>query len=138
MLRMTYLFGDIHGCLKSFESLLDRLSPTQDDTVITLGDYVDRGPDSHGVIERLLTLRDQTNLIGLRGNHELMMMEALQGPPASGFWLLNGGLETLESYGIRKLSEVPQEHWELFQSFEDYHVIGDFLLTLSYAGSANA
>ena len=126
---MTYLFGDIHGCLKSFENLLDRLSPTKNDTVITLGDYVDRGPDSCGVVDRLLKLQEETNLIGLRGNHEIMMIDALQGPPASGFWLLNGGLETLESYGVRKLSEVPQAHWELFQSFEDYHIIGNFLLT---------
>ena len=126
---MTYVFGDIHGCLSSFDTLLTKISATKSDTVITLGDYVDRGADSRGVIDRLLRLREETNLIALRGNHEIMMVEALQGPPASGFWLLNGGLETLESYRVRKLSQVPQEHWDFFQSLEDYHVIDNFLYT---------
>lgn len=126
---MTYVFGDIHGCLSSFETLLKRLNPTKNDTVITLGDYVDRGADSRGVVERLIQLREETNLIALRGNHEIMMSEALQGPPASGFWLLNGGLETLDSYRLRKLSDIPKAHWEFFQGLEDYHVIDNFLFT---------
>lgn len=126
---MTYVFGDIHGCLKSFNELLDYLSPGKDDVVVTLGDYVDRGPASKGVIDRLLKLPEQTTLVALRGNHEIMMEEARQGPPSSSFWLLNGGIETLESYQGRSLSNVPEEHWQFLENLKDHHIVGNFLLT---------
>ena len=125
---MTYIFGDIHGCLKSFNTLLDQLRPGKSDTVITLGDYVDRGPSSKGVVDRLLALQSETNLIALRGNHEIMMEDARQGPPASSFWLLNGGIETLESYQTRSLNDVPEAHWEFFRKLKSYHQTDDYLL----------
>lgn len=125
---MTYVFGDIHGCLKSFNFLLERLSPGKGDVVVTLGDYIDRGPASKGVIDRLLKLRDETTLVALRGNHELMMEDARKGPPASSFWLLNGGIETLESYSGRSLANIPQEHWQFLSELKTHHEMDNFLL----------
>ena len=125
---MTYVFGDIHGCLKSFNSLLDHIQPGKSDTVVTLGDYIDRGPASKGVIDRLLTLRNETNLVALRGNHELMMEDARQGPPSSSFWLLNGGIETLESYNTRSLENVPEEHWEFLRELKSHYIVDNFLM----------
>lgn len=126
---MTYVFGDIHGCLNSFNLLLEFLQPGKNDEVVTLGDYIDRGPSSKGVIDRLLQLREETNLVALKGNHEMMMEDARQGPPSSSFWLLNGGIETLESYSGRSLNNVPEEHWQFFRELKSHHVVDQFLLT---------
>ena len=68
--------GDIHGCSRAFDTLIDAVSPEPDDQIITLGDYVDRGPDSRGVLDRLVALHDGGRLIALRGNHDAMMLEA--------------------------------------------------------------
>ena len=69
----TIAIGDIHGCLGPFDAILNAISPGASDTVVTVGDYIDRGPDSKGVIERLLELRRVTQLVPLMGNHEEMM-----------------------------------------------------------------
>ena len=71
--------SDIHGCSRAFDTLLDAVAPKPDDQIITLGDYVDRGPDSRGVLDRLVALHDTGRLIALRGNHDVMMLEAAQG-----------------------------------------------------------
>ena len=126
---MTFVFGDIHGCLSSFNALMEFISPGKDDVIVTLGDYTDRGPASKGVLDRLIQLQKEINLVALRGNHEIMMEEARNGPPASSFWLLNGGIETLASYQSRKLSDVPDAHWEFFKTLKPFHVVDRFLLT---------
>lgn len=68
--------GDVHGSAAALDALLTALAPAADDVVITLGDYVDRGVDSAGVIERLIGLSAACQLVPLRGNHEEMMMDA--------------------------------------------------------------
>src|SRR5918998_722468 len=93
--------GDIHGCLHPFNDLLDWVKPDADDLVVTLGDYVDRGPDTRGVLDRLVGLKQSgMRLVCLRGNHEVMMLAARygdRGDPAN--WLSVGGVQTLGSYG---------------------------------------
>ncbi len=96
----TLAIGDIHGCLRAFDTLLEMVSPTLDDTLVTLGDYVDRGPDSRGVIERLLSLEKFTQFVPLRGNHEEMMCAARDGRADLHFWMRVGGDETVASYGV--------------------------------------
>ena len=66
--------GDIHGCSIAFDTLIASVQPQPNDKIITLGDYVDRGPDSKGVIDRLIALHETGQLTALRGNHELMML----------------------------------------------------------------
>src|SRR4051794_1174039 len=74
---MRYLaIGDIHGYADVLQQLLEAIALRPEDQVIALGDYVDRGPDSRGVIEQLLKLRDTGQLVALRGNHDFMMLEA--------------------------------------------------------------
>ncbi|MEM9080255.1 MAG: metallophosphoesterase family protein [Verrucomicrobiota bacterium] len=126
---MTYVFGDIHGWNAPFRRLLDTLSPGANDTVITLGDYIDRGPDSKGVLDTLLQLESSTQLIALRGNHEIMMQDARNGPPNSRFWLLNGGIETLESYHSRHLGNLPESHWRLLSRLTNYYELPSVLFT---------
>jgi serine/threonine protein phosphatase 1 len=109
--------GDIHGCLLQFNDLLMLVQPTSDDRLILLGDYVDRGPDSRGVLDRILELkRTLPNLICLRGNHEIMMLDSRDQPANQKMWLSVGGLQTLGSYGTSagragKIADVPEEHW---------------------------
>ncbi len=120
--------GDIHGCLGAFDDLLQWVNPTPDDVVITLGDYVDRGPDSRGVLHRLIELKQSLNLICLRGNHEQMMVEAYRGGRSEKkMWLSVGGVQTLSSYGITPgssgtLEDIPEEHWDFLEDeLVDYH-----------------
>jgi serine/threonine protein phosphatase 1 len=109
--------GDIHGCSTALECLLTAVAPTREDLIVTLGDYVDRGPDTRGVLERMLDLDYRHRLVPLRGNHELMMLDARR--HGLGLWCQVGGQETLASYGgngaAGKLSDVPSEHWEFIE-----------------------
>ena len=72
--------GDIHGCSQALDTLLSLVKLGRDDLLVTLGDYVDRGPDSRGVIERLLSIFRREQLVALRGNHEIMMLQARDEP----------------------------------------------------------
>lgn len=110
--------GDIHGCSHAFDRLLTQVVPTADDLLITLGDYVDRGPDSFGVIERLIRLHRELRLVPLKGNHEVMMLAARRGYGLFD-WLACGGRQTLASYSILgdegKLVDLPEEHWNFLE-----------------------
>lgn len=82
-----------------------------------LGDYIDRGPDSKGVLEQLLKLQEQCRLIPLLGNHEEMLLSARANVAQFSMWLANGGMPTLASYGGRGgLELVPREHMAFFES----------------------
>ena len=108
---MIYAVGDIHGCLKALKDLLGQLPVKDGDEVVFLGDYIDRGPDSKGVLDYLLA-NSKPNWHFLRGNHEQMLLEWLgtPNPLAAANWLLNGGHQTLQSYVPKeKLDEVRGE-----------------------------
>jgi serine/threonine protein phosphatase 1 len=113
----TLVIGDIHGCLTALDALLAAVAPQADDRIVALGDYVDRGPNSRGVIERLLELGRQHKLVSLRGNHEWMMLEAREGD--FDFWWSFGGQETLESYRVFGREDwaekIPYEHWRFIE-----------------------
>ncbi len=70
--------GDIHGCHAAFEKLLEQIQPQPEDTLVTLGDYVNRGPDSRKVLDRLLTLRHECHLVPLLGHHDELLLEGLR------------------------------------------------------------
>lgn len=118
----TIAIGDIHGCRVALETLLGALSLLADDTVVMLGDAIDRGPDSQGVLNELLALRDLCQLVPILGNHEQMLLEAVDGKIPLQDWLMHGGAETLDSYGKNAaLSAVPQEHVEFLRTWGDHH-----------------
>lgn len=91
--------GDIHGCHIAFDTLLEHLSILPTDTVVVLGDVIDRGPGTRQVIDRLLELRQQCRLVFLMGNHEEMFLGSLAVEGVRESWLGFGGWETLQSYG---------------------------------------
>lgn len=90
--------GDIHGCRLAFEALLGALAPRAEDKLIFLGDYVDRGPESWGVVERVLTLGQECSVVPILGNHEEMLLAALTDRSSLRLWLGFGGDATIESY----------------------------------------
>src|SRR5437660_3612705 len=121
----TLAIGDIHGCLHALNALLAIVQPQKDDLVIALGDYTDRGPDSRGVIDRLLRLRDECRVICLRGNHDQMLLDARHDPATLWEWLQFGGRETLESYGQGRktatLYDIPELHWQFLEETRPYY-----------------
>ena len=105
--RRIYAIGDIHGRRDLVERLLamidadDRARGTARTELIFLGDLVDRGPDSRGVVERLMAVRDERPARFLMGNHEEVFLRALRGEKgAMRFFIRIGGRETILSYGI--------------------------------------
>ncbi|MEJ7638103.1 MAG: metallophosphoesterase [Singulisphaera sp.] len=121
MTARTIAIGDIHGCSAALDALLDAIRPRPEDTLVPLGDYINRGSDSRGVIERLIDLGRRCRLVALTGNHEQMILEARSGlHPTT--WLGMGGLATLDSYGLgRELSLIPDDHFEFLDGCLDFH-----------------
>jgi serine/threonine protein phosphatase 1 len=125
----TVAIGDIHGCALAFRALLDAVAPGPDDRVVTLGDYVDRGPDSRSVLNRLIRLEEECRLVAILGNHDEMLLQASRGHYSS-IYLGMGGLATLTSYGgsgPNDIALIPHEHIAFLErcvdSFEiDTHI----------------
>ncbi len=112
----TLAIGDIHGCIDALKTLWDTIQPQAHDLVIFVGDYVDRGPDSKGVIDFILEKRKQYNIISLIGNHEEKFCLARYGASEIDTWLAYwGGKETLDSYG-GSIDDVPENHWEFLRT----------------------
>ncbi len=107
--------GDIHGCAKSLDALLQKIQPYSDRLHVFIGDYIDRGPDSRSVVNRVMQYDRVHECCFLRGNHEKMLLEAI----ASGnrrHWLINGGHETLHSYGVYSPENLPADHLAFISS----------------------
>ena len=127
MAGRTIAIGDIHGCSKALAALLDSIRPDPRDTVVTLGDYIDRGPDSRQVIDRLVGLANECRLVPLQGNHEEMFAAALRDKTAFRTWLECGGVDTLRSYGWaaghrRALADwFPPPHLAFLDSCRPYY-----------------
>ncbi len=108
--------GDIHGCIHALRTLVDFVGVRPDDTVITLGDYVNRGPDSCAVLDWLIRFAETHTLVPIRGNHDIMMSQARDHPDAFRKWIECGGDATLRSYSLftgdpGDLARVPDHHW---------------------------
>lgn len=109
-----FAMGDIHGCWTALQTLLESAPIGPDDQIVTLGDYVDRGPDSRAVVDWVMTRHAQGTLIPLRGNHEIMMLDALNNIMPMRLWLQFGGRQALDSYAPDRTGgqpeDVPIEH----------------------------
>jgi serine/threonine protein phosphatase 1 len=117
----TIAIGDIHGCSAALDALLEAIRPRLDDTIVALGDYINRGPDSKGVIERLIKLSHQCRLVPLLGNHDHMLLAARSGLHTMN-WIRMGGLATLQSYGtVFELNLIPDDHIKFLKSCLDYY-----------------
>jgi len=126
----TYIIGDIHGCLGMLTKLMDKIDWRSDrDTLIFLGDYIDRGENSKGVVDLMLKLLETSSHVHcLMGNHEDIFLNFLAGEDITTF-LANGGETTLESYHVDGEVLIPPDHITFFKSLrtwielDDYYVV---------------
>ena len=109
MSARTLAIGDVHGCHVALLALLAQVKPTAEDTLIFLGDVVDRGPATKECIDEILRLQDQCVVISLMGNHEEMMLYGLKPGGYQEMWLRVGGAEALASYG-GSIDQIPADH----------------------------
>lgn len=142
---IIYAIGDVHGeadrLRQMHDHILDRhahLHPKHPLKLIHLGDYVDRGPDSAGVIEQIMRVEkiSSVSCINLRGNHEAMMLDGLSQvfPTAKEHWLKHGGKETLQSYYDRGHSTVPDAHLKWLSACPLIHIEKERKLIFVHAG----
>jgi serine/threonine protein phosphatase 1 len=129
----TIAIGDIHGSLRAFDALLNAIAPEPDDTIVTLGDYVNRGPDSRGVLDRLIRLDRQCRLFPILGNHDEMLLNAIKDTRpgltrARIAWLRMGGTATLASYGaavdsfdVTDIKLIPPAHTAFLERCLPYY-----------------
>lgn len=119
--------GDIHGCLEALKTLLERVAPQDEDQVVFLGDYIDRGPDSYGVVEYLIDFSRQfPHTVFLKGNHEAMLLDFISGRDHLAF-LANGGRSTLDSYALHSGDTLPEQHLEFFHKLRLYYETPEFI-----------
>lgn len=145
----VYAVGDIHGERELLDALYEMIEQDAKSilatggtvVVVHLGDYIDRGSDSRGVVDRLMTPLNGCERRFLLGNHEMALLRFLAAPETGVEWLRYGGAETLASYGVapslgdearmRRLAaalreRMPQGHRAFFEKLEPYVVIGDY------------
>ncbi len=118
--------GDIHGCIRSLNSLLEKLSSFEDYLFIFIGDYIDRGNDPKGVVDRLMEFEQEQECVFIRGNHEQMLLDSVYKNDLD-LWLQNGGKSTISSYGgsYRDLN-IPEEHLEFYKKTQMYYDTDDY------------
>jgi serine/threonine protein phosphatase 1 len=134
-----YVIGDIHGCVAEVSRLVEALPLMKGDCVIFLGDYIDRGADSRGVVSYLLSFQQDhpsIEFVFLKGNHEDMLLSFLGLSGQHGdMFLINGGRATLASYGVEienanarsALSAIPSDHLAFFQALKNHFLADSFL-----------
>ncbi len=117
-----FAIGDIHGCSTALRTLIDAIEPRPEDTIVVLGDFIDCGPDSKGVVEQLIALSTRCQLVCLLGNHEGMLKYALQHKSEFRSWFNLGGRQTLMSYSPYRsdLEVIPPEHIRFIRGCRDY------------------
>jgi serine/threonine protein phosphatase 1 len=134
----SYVIGDIHGCLDELRYLVEDLPLDTGDRLVFLGDYIDRGPNSNGVISYLLELTNhlaEHEIIFLKGNHEDMFLSYLGLVGQHGdMFLYNGGMATLTSYGITTATRsdslrslIPRAHFQFYENLRSYYLMEPYL-----------
>ena len=142
--QRVYAVGDVHGCLDRLQAIYELIAedlaarPTEEAVLVHLGDYVDRGPDSAGVVARLAAGAPLPNVptVNLMGNHEHMMLAALATgeTEATELWLANGGADSLLSWGVPRSAQpkewpsyLPMPHLMFLRDLALRHEVGGYL-----------
>lgn len=125
-----FAIGDIHGGLQTFLALIRQINPRHDDRVYLLGDYIDRGPDSKGVIDTIIAMQEAgCDIRPLRGNHEDMLIRNLSGDHDlySWAWVENWGQKTLFSFGVKRPEDLPVRYRKFLAGLPYYLEEEDFI-----------
>jgi serine/threonine protein phosphatase 1 len=124
MFERLFAIGDIHGCFDQFRIMVeDRIRIRKSDRLILLGDYIDRGYKIKEVTDYIIDLlQNGFDIIPLIGNHESMMLDAIDNAGSLSGWFLNGGHETLFSFGIESPGELDKKYLEFFRNLTYYYI----------------
>ena len=129
--KKFFAIGDIHGCLAHLESLMEKISPSfnpDDDTLVFLGDYIDRGPEPKGVVDYVLQLQKELrHVLCLKGNHEDMLLDWVINGRNYDLYIYNGGGSTIRSYSLDGEFHLPPEHRDFFKSLRLYYETDDYV-----------
>jgi serine/threonine protein phosphatase 1 len=126
----TFVIGDIHGCAATLRHLVDDiLQPLSEDRIYLLGDTIDRGPDSKGVLDFIFELQQRGLFVsGVRGNHEEMFLKASENHYNQDLWTTNGGQATLESFLADGPGDIPHRYREFIGSLPLYILLDNFVI----------
>ena len=119
--------GDIHGCNIALRALIEAIEPMPDDTIVVLGDVIDWGPDSRDCVQQLIDLSGRCQVIPILGNHEELLLQALESDSALRSWLDFGGDQTLLSYPYDGSNIIDPAHVEFVRGCLDYFETDDFI-----------
>lgn len=126
----SFVIGDIHGCSATLRWLVDgTLRPLPGDRIYLLGDLIDRGPDSKGVLDYIFELRQRGLAVNtVRGNHEEMLLQACRDRNSLAMWLANGGQTTLESFQADGPGDIPPLYRNFLDSLPSYILLDEFVI----------
>lgn len=133
-----WVIADLHGCVKTLRKLVEeKIRPEKADFIFFLGDYIDRGPDSKGVIDYIMSLEAQNiNIRPIKGNHEEYLLIALdkekelkrryfffnEENPYFREWLTHGGGITLKSFGVKKFTQIPLKYFDWIKKLQNFYL----------------
>jgi len=124
-----YAITDIHGCCKTFKRLLKELNFNKEDQLFILGDYIDRGPDSKGVIDHIWNLTNNGYQVEcLKGNHEEKMLLARHDINQCNNWKEWGGKETLESFEVEEIIDIDESYFAWMEKLPNHLLLEDYVL----------
>jgi serine/threonine protein phosphatase 1 len=129
MKKRIFAIGDVHGCIKTFRKMvMEEIKVEKTDVLYCLGDYIDRGGDSKGVIDFILELRAKGYTVHtLRGNHEQIMMDSGHEGDLFNLWMDNGGLETLKSFGASSYDDFAPQYKSFFEQTDYFLTDGRYI-----------
>jgi len=138
-MRKRFVIGDIHGCIRTFRTLIqEKIHPSGKDVIYLLGDYIDRGPDSKAVVDYILELQQKSfQVIALMGNHEYMLNHAQNSINFFKLWMINSGFTTLRDFGVivetyyspKSILQIPGRYLEFFRKLSMYEQTEGFFLS---------
>jgi serine/threonine protein phosphatase 1 len=124
-----FAISDIHGCAATFKALLRQIDLRKEDELYLLGDFIDRGPDSKGVIDYIWALQESGHQVFcLRGNHEELLINASVDMHQKLIWSANGGIQTLESFGVSHQKNIPQPYIYWMNQLPHFFEVNEYLL----------
>jgi serine/threonine protein phosphatase 1 len=129
MKKRLFAIGDIHGCFDSLKNLIEnKIKLKRSDKLILLGDYIDRGTQSKDVIDFIIELQSKGfDIVPLMGNHEAMLIDALENEENLSKWFYNRGGKTLMSFGVESLTHIDQQYISFFKGLNLYYEFDNFL-----------
>ncbi len=125
----TYAIGDIHGCARSLEALVEKLKLSKEDYLVLVGDYVDRGPDSKGVFDLIFKLQDKGYHIHcIRGNHEQILLRGINGKADDrNLFRSAGGKATIDSFGVKKPGDIPKKYLKFIDQLPYFYQTENYI-----------